>query len=154
MKNRNAVKILYTEGDREYFMNSDNKLVSQQRDLYKDYRRAELLPEVASELDQVRSLNIYPSDSAINAVINYQQECPEKAVNYIRYRYLGTCSYLEVFGQKAQSYYREKMHIEQNERMESKIGDLQQQLTDMQQLMFNIAKSVNQTSKPYNYRAG
>ena len=148
------LKILYTEGNREYYLGPDNKIVSQQRDLFKEYRRDELLPEVAAELDQVRSINIYPSDSVINSVISFQNECPEKAVNYIRYRYLGTCSYLDVFGHKAESYYREKMHIEQNERMESKIEGMQQQLFDMQKLMMNVAKSVNPTEMKYSYRAG
>ena len=136
-------KILYREGNMEYYLNPDGKLVSQQVDLYKDYRRGELLPEVAAELDKARSLKRYPSDKLIDTVIQYQKEYPEKAIKYIGYRILGTCGYLEVFGQRAESYYREKRHIEQNERMESKIEDLQQQITDMQQLMFNMAKMMS-----------
>jgi hypothetical protein len=136
-------KILYREGDREYYLNPDGKLVSQQVDLFKDYRRAELLPEVAAELEKARILKRYPSDNLIDSVIAFQEEHPEKAIKYIGYRLLGTAGYLEVFGRSAETYYREQRHIKQNERMETKIGDLQQQLTDMQQLMFNLAKMMN-----------
>jgi hypothetical protein len=38
--------------------------------------------------------------------------------------------------------------------MESKIEEVQQQLLDMQQLMFNMAKSLNQSQKQVTYRAG
>lgn len=153
--NRFIPKILYREGDKEYYLNPDGKLVSQNVDLYMEYRRGELLPEVAAELDEVRKICIYPSKAAIDTVISYQKECPDKAINYIRYRYLGTCSYLDVFGPGAEQQYKVKMHLEQNERMESKIDNLQQQIRDMQQLMFNIAKSTNQAAKQRNsYRVG
>lgn len=137
-------KILCREGNLEYYLNSDGKLVSQQIDLHKDYRRGELLPEVAAELDRARAMKRYPSDKLIDSVIAFQAEHPEKAVKYIGYRLLGSCGYLEVFGSHAESYYREMRHIQQNERMEGKIENLQQQITDMQQLMMNMAKMMMQ----------
>lgn len=136
-------KILYRQGNFEYYLNPDGKLVSQQVDLYKDYRRGELLPEVAAELDQARERKEYPSDKLIDTVIQYQKEHPEKAIKYIGYRLFGSCSWLDVFGQKSERYYREMRHMEQNERMEGKIEDLQQQITDMQQLMMNMAKMMS-----------
>lgn len=157
------VNILYTEGNFEYYLREDNKIVSQIKDLCKDYRRNEQLPEVATELDKVRSYNTsYPTKNVIDAVLSYQNENVKKAVNYIRYRYLGTCSYLDVFGEKAQKEYEQSAHFQQNKRMEEKIedvssqvDDLKQQLIDMQQLMFNMAKTLNTTKSAINkYRAG
>lgn len=147
--------ILSTKGEYEFYRNDDGKLVSQLKDKCKDYRRSELLPEVNALLDEYRSYRSgYPTEANINSIIKLQNDHPDKAINYIKYRFFGSASYLDVFGAEAERRYKEQAHIEQNERMEEKVDDLKQQLSDMQQLMINIAKSVNHSSKQVTYRAG
>jgi hypothetical protein len=87
--------ILYTQGNYEFYRNDDGKMVSQLKDQCKDYRRSELLPEVNELLDELRSYRSgYPTEANINSIIKMQEEHPDKAINYIKYRYFGSATYL------------------------------------------------------------
>ena len=86
-------------GDKEYFIRADGKKAFRFTDKSKGYRENELHPDVLEQLNRARLRHNYPSKELIDVVISYQKEHPQKAVNYIKYRLLGECNYLDVFGQ-------------------------------------------------------
>lgn len=131
------------EKEKEYYYNKDGKLVYRSADDTKEYRVDELLPEVIAELDDARCRKNYPSRALINAVISMQNESPEKAVNYIRYRLLGTASYLDVYGAEAEKRYGDDRHYKQTAELEYKIDVLQKHFEDLQKIVINLANTIN-----------
>lgn len=85
-------------GNLEYFLNADGKKVYRYADDTIGYRSAELLPEVEQYLNRARALHNYPTRPMIDNLIAMQSESKRKAVNYVRYRLLGECSYMDVYG--------------------------------------------------------
>ena len=71
----------------------------------------------------------------------------EKAVNYVKYRYLGTASYLDVFGQENEKRWEAEQHYRDAKEMYEKMEDMAAQLNEIQQLLFNIAVTINKKEK-------
>lgn len=118
----------------EYYYNADGRLVSGPVDQYRDYRRAELHPAVLAELDEARSYGWYPSKSHIDSCIYLQQQHPDKAAAYVRYKLLGTATYMDVFGPAMQQH----IHETQTARMEEKIDQLKADIRDIGILLTNL----------------
>lgn len=70
----------------EYYFNTDGKLVQQRVDLYKDYRKNELAPEVQQIFSQLRSCGTYPTKKVIDRAAELD---PGDAVSWLRWRYFG-----------------------------------------------------------------
>ena len=149
-----------TENIRLYIINGIAHLVPDLQ--YLSYRKNELHPEIYELLKTAflqKEKIIYHSN--IDTIIKFQEYCLEKAKRYIGYMWLGTHSYLDVFGEKAKEYFeelrteqREVQKMVQLDRMESQIKDLQTQLWEMQKLIVNMAKQQNKefsktTTKKY-----
>lgn len=110
---------------------------------YLDYRKEELAPVIAEGIEKAWAKGHTVYHSTVDAVISMQSESLEKAVRYIGYRFLGTHSYLDVFGKYAQEEYRWLQHQRQNESMEEQLTNMQKQMWDMQKLLINISKQQN-----------
>lgn len=114
------------------------------------YRESEILPEVWEKLQEARKRGGYPSQAFINSVISWQNEkSPEMACRYIGYKYLGTFTYLECYGPKVEN----KLHHEQQDQImeiiknqADSIESLQNQLHQMQRLILNMAKTINESN--------
>lgn len=122
-----------------YELADDGKYYYNAPDPYRDYRKEEMHPEVYSVLNRARDeKRVHPSKAFIDSVINWQNDkSPKMAIRYIKYKYLGECSYLDVYGRAG----KEEMHYEQTERLIEQVESLQQQVFQMQQLLVNMAKS-------------
>lgn len=113
------------------------------------YRESEIVPEVLSQLQEARKRGGYPCRAFIDAVISWQNEkSPEMACRYIGYKYLGTFTYVECYGPKVEH----KLHHEQQDQMMEiiksqgeSIENLQNQLNQMQRLIVNMAKTINES---------
>jgi len=133
--------ILYILEGREYYLNSDGIIVSQEVDDTKGYRVMELAPEVTDQLNLAREQGRYPSKHMINALVSMQEISKTKAVNYVKYRLLGSASYLDVFGPEARRQFEAEQHYRQSKEIEDKIDLLQIHLHDIEILLFNLAKN-------------
>ncbi|MBE6033881.1 MAG: hypothetical protein E7222_04190 [Clostridiales bacterium] len=124
-----------------YLVDGRTKIIPTQE--YLDYRKEELHHELLELIDKAwkRGHTIYHSN--IDAIITMQSECLEKAKRYIGYQFLGTHSYLDVFGRKAEEEYRWQRHQQQTESMEQRLENIQQQMWDMQKLLVNLSKQQN-----------
>lgn len=81
-------KIIYKDDKTglEYYFNADGKLVQQRIDLYKDYRKNELPPEVMEIFVQLRTAGTYPTKKVIDRAAELD---PGEAVSWLRWRYFG-----------------------------------------------------------------
>lgn len=147
MRTRKKHTVEYVKDGMEYFRRADGKLVSRPIDEYRDYRRSELDPAVNTQLDIARYYGDYPSKATIDSVIAMQKTSVEKAVNYVKYRYLGTVSYLDVFGQENEKRWEAEQHYRDAKEMYEKMEDMAAQLNEIQQLLFNIAVTINKKGK-------
>lgn len=140
-------KILYTKNGNEYYLNPDNKLVSQLVDITKEYRIDELDPEVIEELNKARARYNYPKESTIDYLIECQKLSIQKAVDYVGYRLLGTKSYIDVFSKAAENNAKEDRHRNETLELKKTIEEMKVQQETMQLLMMNIAKNLNNEQK-------
>ncbi len=113
-----------TEGNREYYYNADNKLVFRTADDTIGYRESELCPTVKQLLDRARDKYNYPTRPFIDSVIEFQNENKIKAINYVKYKLLGECNYLDVFGPNIQAQIAQEDTEERLQRLENKIEQL------------------------------
>lgn len=92
-------------------------------DEYRDYLRYEIKPEVWEELERARwrwgAINIRPE--SIDQIIEYQNESKLKAIRFIKYKYLGECTYIEVYGDSAKKEYEESRASMKIAEMDKKI---------------------------------
>ena len=70
----------------EWYKNADGKIVQQGIDLYKDYRRGDLAPEINNLLDALRSEHTYPKKSTIDKIAGMD---PAAGVAWINWRFYG-----------------------------------------------------------------
>ena len=134
--------VVYVKNGLEWYLDPDGKLVSRPIDTYRYYRRSEIAPEILELIDQLRSKGRYLQDYNIDAIIKMQNECLEKGINYVKYRYFGKARYTDVFGAAADNHYAEINHRRQCERMEDTMNDMRSQIEEMQQLILNMAKHL------------
>lgn len=127
-----------------YELKDDGKYYYHPPDPFREYRKDEMEPEVYAVLNRARDeREVHPSKAFIDAVIAWQNEkSPKMAIRYIKYKYLGECTYLEVYGKPG----KEQIHYDQTEKLIEQVESLQQQIFQMQQLLINIAK-VQQNEK-------
>lgn len=145
MRKKHTVE--YVKDGMEYFRNPDGKLVSRPVDEYRDYRRSELDPAVNTQLDIARYYGDYPSKATIDSLFDMQKTSVEKAVNYVKYRYLGTASYLDVFGKENEKRWEAELHYKTTKEMAEKIEVMAAQMNEMQQLLFNMAVTLNKQER-------
>ena len=143
------METLYVKDGYEYYRNADGRIVDRLCDQTLDYRVGELRPEVVAELDKARAMYRYPTTALVDTVIAYQEQSPEKAVNFIRYRLLGAASHVEVFGHAAEARYkaqamekRLQQHAWQTDRMEKKIDDLQKRIVELQNTVLKVLSNT------------
>lgn len=120
-----------TVGNVEYFYNNDKKLVSRFCDDTINYRVDELDEKVKEQLEKARRVFRYPSKPFIDTCIRFQNETPKKAVNYIKYKLLGTAKYLDVFGPQLEEEIQSK-----------KIGDLEKEINSIKVLCEQILQKL------------
>lgn len=113
-----------TEGNKEFYYNADNKLVYRFADETIGYRDSELCPTVKQLLDRARDKHNYPTRPFIDSVIEFQNENKIKAINYIKYKLLGECNYLDVFGSDITAQITQEETEERLQRLENKIEQL------------------------------
>ncbi|MFV0516772.1 MAG: hypothetical protein ACK5MV_05195 [Aminipila sp.] len=113
---------------------------------YLKYRIDELNPDIVKSIKTAWKKGHTVYHSAIDSIISIQDECLEKAKRYVGYRYLGTYSYLDVFGENAEEEYRWARHEKQKIYMEERLSDMQQQMWEMQKLLLNLSKAQQQNS--------
>lgn len=121
-----------------YFIDGRTRVIPTQE--YLDYRKDELNPELINLLKKAWEKGHTVHHSAIDSIISMQAESFEKAKRYIGYEYLGTHSYLDVFGKKAEEEYRWQRHEKQNSSMQEQLENMQKQMWDMQKLLLNFSK--------------
>lgn len=147
MRTRKKHTVEYVKDGMEYFRRADGKLVSRPVDEYRDYRRSELDPAVNTQLDIARYYGDYPSKATIDSLFDMQKISVEKAVNYVKYKYLGTASYLDVFGSENEKKWEAEQHYKTTKEMAEKIEVMAAQMNEMQQLLFNMAVTLNKKEK-------
>lgn len=125
-----------TEGNKEYYYNADNKLVYRYADETLHYRTEELTTLVHAYLVRARNIHKYPTKEFIDSVIDFQRESEKKAVNYIRYRLLGECNYLDVFGPEIGSDIKAESLENRLSEIENKINELIKVVGDINFLLF------------------
>lgn len=78
-------------------------------DPYRDYLQHEIAPAVWKHIELARARwGIIPiKPAAIDEILNIQAESDLKAIRYIKWRFLGSCNYIEVYGKDAQRDYAE-----------------------------------------------
>ncbi len=127
------------EGNKEYFKRADGKIVYRFADETKDYRVDELHPEVIRQLDRAREQYNYPSKPMIDNLIKMQSQAVQKAVNYVKYRLLGECNYIEVF---KTDFDREAEAAHQ----EAEIENLKRQIEDLTFICQTILQNMEKSS--------
>ncbi len=77
------------------------------KDSNRDYLREEIAPDVWRELERARIRwgSIPISANRIDEILSFQAESELKAIRYIKYKFLGECSYIEVYGIDAKKEY-------------------------------------------------
>lgn len=138
-----------------YFIDGRAKLVPDLN--YLSYRADELHPEAYELLKYAfltREKILYHSN--IDTVIKLQEYCLEKAKCYIGYMWLGTHTYLDVFGEKAARYFEEVRKQEKEDAKQRKLDNIERQLEamqlqmwEMQKLLVNMAKQQNKQTKSF-----
>ena len=118
----------------------------------RDYRKTELHPSVFFLTESVRfDHNKEVPKYAIDKAIDLQNErSVVTACNFIRYFLLHELNYVDVFGRQAVQYDKALQHYKQCENMEVKvdiltdiINDMSAQMNEMQMLIINMAKIIN-----------
>lgn len=112
------------EEDKEYFFRPDGKIAFRFRDDTIGYRVDELRPEVMTQLDRARSIYRYPTRPMIDTLVKMQEENPQKAVNYVKYKLLGECGYLDVYGKDIQIDCQRAAADEKIIQLESEVKEL------------------------------
>jgi len=112
------------EGNKEFYYNADGKLVFRLADETTEYRNGELRFPVFAEVNKARQLHRYPTRELIDSLIIMQKDSPEKAARYVKYKLLGECSYLDVFGSEFQNETELKRIQQRLDRIEASIADL------------------------------
>jgi hypothetical protein len=133
-----------------YELGKDGKYYYHAPDPYREYRKDEMDPEVYAVLNRARDeRGVHPSKAFIDAVIAWQNEkSPSMAIKYIKYKYLGECTYMQVYGREG----KEAFHYEQTEKLIKEVESLQQQVFQMQKILINMAK--DQQHKHMEKRTG
>lgn len=112
-----------------------------------NYRKDDILPEVWEQLQAAREKGGYPSQAFIDNLISWQNEkSPEMAIRYVGYKYLGTYSYMEVYGPAGDTFYHNQLTdriIKTLDDQQEQISGLQMQISQMQRLIVNMAKTMN-----------
>jgi len=77
------------------------------KDPFRDYLAGEFSPAVAKELDRARqrwgAIPIKPDH--LDKILEHQNNSEAKAIRFIKYKFLGECSYTEVYGRQAEREY-------------------------------------------------
>lgn len=78
-----------------------------EKDPYRDYLRDEFTPDVWRELERarVRWGSIPISPNRLDEILSFQAESELKAIRHIKYKFLGECNYIEVYGIEAKKEY-------------------------------------------------
>lgn len=127
------------EGNKEYFKRADGKVVYRFADETIGYRVDELHPEVIRQLDRARAIYNYPSKPMVDNLIKMQAEAVQKAINYIKYRLLGECTYTEVF---KTDFQKEAENVQQAQKIES----LERQIEDLTFICQTILQNMEKKS--------
>ena len=112
------------EGNKEYFYRQDGKMVFRFADDTIGYRYDALRPEVSEQLQRARAVHNYPTRPMVDNLIRMQAENPQKAVNYVKYRLLGECGYLDVYGKDIQADCQRAAADEKIKQLEADIKEL------------------------------
>lgn len=127
-----------------------------QNDKCRDYRRIEIHPDVWKQLERARRERCsYPQARFIDNVISLQNKRSiDIAIKYIGYSYLGEYSYMDVFGENVLKAESESQHYKQSDDLQeeinalkSDVANLSEQLSDMQMMIMNMAKMLNNNNK-------
>lgn len=151
--NAKPFKTVETLDKIEFFYSADHKLCSRQADETKNYRVNELHSSIIKKLDQAREIYRYPSKAFIDALIKMQRERSiERAVKYVEYRYLGSASYLDVFGHDAEIEDVQLKHFTECQELREEIKEMHKESQQTQQLLINIAVAMNEQMKQRSYK--
>lgn len=114
----------------------DLKVYIPKDDKNRNYRINEILPEVAPVLERARRHRgaIHITTKAIDKLIKLQADDPGRAVNWLRWRYLGELDYKEAFVNPAQIPVDDRLAAQ-----DRKIDDLQKQLERIESLLMDLS---------------
>jgi len=136
------------KGNIEYFLNADGKKVMRYADETIGYRVDEIKPELQIVLDKARARYNYPYKETIDTALFYQQYSTLKAVRYIKWRLLGECNYLDVYGAEAERDYSMARHQELLEHSNERIDELHAKIDYLQKQVDVLTKMVENQNKP------
>jgi|GEM_PF-2056827 len=146
-------KTVETMGAIEFFYSADHKLCTRPADETKDYRTKELHSSVIEKLNLARAIYRYPSKAFIDALIKMQRERSiERAVKYVEYRYLGSASYLDVFGHDSEIEDLQARHFNECQELREEVKEMHKESQQTQQLLINIAVALNEQMKQRSYK--
>lgn len=113
---------------------ADLKVYIPANDKNREYRKSEILPEVAPVLERSRVHRgaIHITQRAIDKLISIQNADPARAVAWLRWRYLGEITYKEAFIDPATIPIEDRIAAQGKQ-----IEDLKQQIEELKQLIIN-----------------
>ena len=115
-----------------------------EEDQFREYRKAEFMPQIWDLLEKARQHRgcILIRENELDKILEMQAEDPERCELYIKYRFLGTAEYLDVYGKEAEKHFKQKKEANEMQKQIEQINVQLQQMNNTLQNMQNLLMTI------------